>query len=339
MDSDPGSRERPNLLFVFADQWRKQAVGCLDEDPVQTPSVDRFAGEGLLFTNALSTCPVCVPARACILTGRYPTSNRVIHNGRRIPDDEVTIAEMLKAQGYDTGYIGKWHLDGRHHEDQFVPVERRHGFDFWYANNMVHHLYIREYYTGIDTHIKTYGWQPDHETEVAIEYIKEHREGPFALFLSWTPPHGGREHAPDLKTKLREGHIAPEEYERIYADVKTTGRGNFSETFWEDAQPSAERIPGYFGAITSLDENFGRLMAFLEAEGLADNTVVVLHSDHGEMLGSQGRIEKQIWYEESVGVPFIIRWPGRIEPGREAALFNQVDIVPSLLGLLQAPRA
>lgn len=324
----PATADRPpNLLFVFPDQWRRQALGVLGEDPVATPWLDRFAEESLLFTNALCTTPLCVPARAALLTGRYPLSNGVPHNGCRLPDDEVTIAEVLGAAGYATGYIGKWHLDGRHHGDQFVPVARRHGFDFWYANNMVHHHYLTEYYTGEATHVRAEGWTPDHETDVAINYIREHAARPFALFLAWTPPHPGRDR------QGRQGYLAPDQYEAPYRHLATTGRQNFAPTY-DGGQASAANLPGYFGAITSLDEQFGRLLACLDEEGLAERTIVVFHADHGEMLGSHGLMGKHIWYEEAVGVPFIIRWPGRIRPGRADALFNQVDIVPSLLGLM-----
>lgn len=354
----PGAR-RPNLLFVMADEWRRMALGCMGEDPVETPHFDRFAAGGRLFTNALSVCPVCVPARASILTGRYPVTNRVIHNGRRLPDDERSIGTILQQAGYATGYIGKWHLDGRHHQTQYVPPERRHGFDFWHAANMPHHLWIREYYAAQGPepgrHVLQHGWSPDHETDVAIDFITRHARQrhaaevqPFALFLSWTPPHPGRHHAPGpspahpIGEVLRNGFVAPPEYEARYAGLVTTGRPNYAPVTKRGnsshgTQDAAAILAGYFGAVTSLDDNFARLAACLEREGLVEDTIVVLHADHGEQLGSHGRTGKHIWYEESVGVPFVVGWPGQVAPGREEALFNQVDIVPTLLGLMDVP--
>lgn len=335
---------KPNLLFVLSDQWRKQSIGCLRDDPVHTPNTDRFADESCMFTNALCAYPRCAPARASILTGKYPVTNGVTHNSRTLSDNEATsIAKLLKQQGYATGYIGKWHLDGNDLETQFVPVERRQGFEYWYAYNISHNHYTREYYTDADTHILEYGWQPDHETEVAMEYMSRHRDRPFALFVSYAPPHPGSEQSTgDLKGKpIRKGYIAPEKYEAMYRNLSVLDRPNFRSELDYDtfitSTPHYEisrEIPGYFGSITSIDENFGRLLAYLKESGLSENTIVVLHSDHGEMLGSHGRKQKHIWYEEAIGVPFIIRWPGKIKRAKEEALFNQVDIVPSLLGLM-----
>jgi N-acetylglucosamine-6-sulfatase len=328
--------KKPNLLFVFADEWRRQALGCMNEDPAITPNLDRFAAEGTLFTNAVATCPLCVPARATIFTGRYPQSTGVVANRFALPESEESFAKPLNAAGYSTGYIGKWHLDGRNGgrydtpEGEFIPEERRHGFRFWYGANITHNHYLINHFTGKDTHVYEYGWQPDRQTDVAIDFIKRNKENPFALFVSWTPPHPATKHAPDLTKVSDKGqYFAPEEFEKLYEGVTTTGRPNFVAT-----ERAVGAIPGYYGSITSLDENFGRLMQTLEEEGLTEDTIVVFTADHGDMMGSHADMGKHIWYEESIGIPFLIRWPSQIKAGRDSAVFSQLDFMPTLLGLM-----
>jgi arylsulfatase A-like enzyme len=290
----------------------------------------------MLFTDAVSTCPLCVPARATIFTGRYPQSTTVIANRFALPDKEESFAKPLNAAGYQTGNIGKWHLDGRNGnrydtpEGEFIPEERRHGFQFWYGANITHNHYLINHYTGKDTHIYKYGWQPDHQTDVAIDFIKRHREEPFALFVSWTPPHPATKHNAELNKISDKGqYFAPEKYEKMYESVTSTGRPNYAAT-----ERVLGAIPGYYGSITSLDENFGRLMQTLEQEGLAEDTIVVFTADHGDMMGSHADLGKHIWYEESIGIPFLIRWPSKIKTGRESTVFSQLDFMPTLLGLM-----
>lgn len=322
---------QPNLLFVFGDQWRRQAMGFMNEDPVLTSCIDQFAQQSLVFTNAISSCPVCSPYRASLLTGRYPTSNGVNTNDVQLPAAEVTIAEVLKQAGYDTGYIGKWHLDGGP-RNGFTPPGRRQGFNFWYANECFHNHFELFYYRDTAEPITGHGWQPDHETNIVIDYIKTHRKDkPFALFLSWGAPHTLEGVTrPDPSGNLWH-YGAPERFEALYKGKPLPRRPNVPDNYAE------EDLPGYFGSITSLDENFGRLLACLDEQGLTENTIVVLTSDHGEMMGSHRRMTKAIWYEESIGIPFLIRYPGHVKAGRENLIFSDVDVMPSLLGLMGLP--
>jgi arylsulfatase A-like enzyme len=328
---EPVTPKRPNLLFVFGDQWRRQALGFMNEDPVFTPHLDRFAQRSMVFTNAISCSPICSPYRATLMTGRYPLSNKVIWNGIQLPEDEFTFAEALQEAGYETSYIGKWHLNGP--ASQLVPPgPLRQGFDFWYANQCFHQHFHLRYFTGEREEITGEGWQPEHETDVAIRRIKNRRrDRPFALFLSWAPPHtisGGNRYNPKGE---RYQYPAPNIYEEMYRGRKLLRRPNVKDNY------AAYALPGYFGCISSLDENFGRLMACLDQEGLREDTVVVFTSDHGEMLGSHGLMTKTYCLEESIGLPFLLSWPGRIRSKYEDLLFNSVDVMPSLLGLLGLP--
>ncbi len=321
-------KDKPNLIVVFADQWRRQAVGCYNADPVITPNMDAFAAEGMLFENAFSCNPVCTPNRAALLTGKHPFSVNMMYNWLRLPVEEDTIAKACGRAGYDTGYIGKWHLDDWDGNPKlgdawnaFTPAgERRAGFEYWYSHGCNHKHFTLKYLKTDDTFFEGEGWQVEHETDIAIDYIKNtdsvrDSEKPFCLFLAWSPPHTP--------------YKAPEEYEKLYRDKDLPVPPNTNKDMFLDA------APGYFGAVTGMDEHFGRLMQCLKDEGLEENTVVALTADHGECLGAHGKYIKDVWWEESVGIPFIVRYPKAVPAGkRENMLFNTPDMMPSLLGLM-----
>lgn len=365
--------KQPNLLFVFSDQHRKQAMGFMNADPVKTPNFDRFAEESMVFTNAISMHPVCSPYRGCTFSGRYPLSNGVTANGGVWFPGVTPIFEVLQQAGYHTGYIGKWHLDGLYKKSwvagdkryrkwcysekydqwywtrEWTPRQLRPYFDFWHGNHCFNEMFRLNYFEE-DPNDPVLGrrWQPDHETDVAIDYIRKRKkeDKPFALFLSWNPPHAGSKFVepenkitPDKTPFIWEGvktsehgFYAPEKFKALYSNLEDTDRPNYRGKAGK--KDVAQHLDGYFGAVTSLDENFGRLMKYLEDEGIADNTIVVYTSDHGTMMGSHGRMGKRLWYEESIGVPFMIRWPRTIKTAREDMPFSNVHIMPTLLGLM-----
>jgi len=272
-----------------------------------------------------------------LMTGRFPLSTGMTNNCQpgldmELSVDEICIGDVMKAHGYSTGYIGKWHLECPSLNRSKNPVDgatwswdgwtppgqRRHGFDFWYAYNTYDQHFTPHYWKDSPEKIEIKQWSVEHETNVAIDFIKNRKkDNPFALFLSWNPPH-----LP---------YIAPEKYKSLYADRDFPPRLNVKGDINE------ERFLGYFAAVTSCDDNFGRLLKSLDEQGIADNTIVVFTSDHGEMLQSHGRWSKNIWYEESIGIPFLIRWPHRISAGREEMLFASYDFMPTLLGLMELP--
>ena len=340
---------RPNLLFVFSDQQRRHALGFMQEDPVRTPHLDRFAAESAVCLNAVACCPICTPNRGIMMTGRYPTRTGVYANNHGLQPDTPTIGHFLQAAGYWTGYVGKWHI---YEGGVFVPRSHRSGFDFWHATNCNHETFTRIYWEeDPQPVVNEAGWQPPHETSVAMEKIRQRpMDRPFACFLSWTPPHNT--HGPgfvrhsdvelpaDYAAEMRAAgypmemqYHAPVAYAERFVHQTLPRRANVPGDYAHEA------LPGYFGACESLDDEFGRLMAVLDEEGLSDNTIVVYTSDHGEMLGSHGRMQKSIWFEESVGVPVLVRWPGRIRPERHSFVFSSLDWVRTLLGLVDAPPA
>ncbi|KKK65386.1 hypothetical protein LCGC14_2974650, partial [marine sediment metagenome] len=313
----------------------------MKQDPVITPNIDRFAANALSLDNAVSGCPLCSPYRASLLTGRYPQSNGVITNcssfnpGIELAEDQTCISDVLKGAGYSCGYIGKWHLDdptkpGGEKWDIFTPPgPKRHGFDFWYAYGC-HSSHFRPwYYRDRPEKIRVEQWGPEHETDTAIDFIKKRDPGkPFALFMSWNPPHPP--------------YICPGKYRKMYQGKDLPRRKNFRNDPFRNRRwakysrvkdPADAQAP-YFGAVSSLDDQFQRLLNALAEQGLDKNTIVVLSSDHGEKLGSHGMMSKVSWHEESVGIPFIIRYPGVVKTGRDDLLFNTVDVMPSLLSLM-----
>ncbi len=310
----PHIERRPNLLFVFADQMRARACGFMENEQVRTPNMNRMAREGVVFENAVSTCPVCTPYRASLLTGRYPLACRTAMNDVRLPVDELCIAEILRDEGYRTGYIGKWHLDGPFRGGFTPPGPRRQGFEFWAANDCTHAYMETFYYRDDPEPIYLDEYSSDGFTGIAIDFIAEHAADPFCLFLSWAPPHNPY-------------HDMPAEYD-IY-DPATLELPDNTEEFARDD------IAGYYGHITALDRNLGRLLNSLEESGIADDTIVVFTSDHGDMLGAHGLQRKQKPWDESIMVPWVMRWPGELPRGlRTDTLLNSPDVMPTLLSLM-----
>jgi len=343
------SNERPNLIYIFADQWRKQAVGFMKEDPVITPNMDKFAKESLVFDNAISCFPLCSPHRASLLTGKYPLSTGFFTNCKigcevRLKEEEICIGDVLKASDYDTAYIGKWHLDlpeknlwdnpisGASNWDAYTePGPKRHGFDHWYSYGTFDEHLTPHYWKDSPEMIKVDQWSVEHETDMALDYLRSHgKDKPFTLFLSWNPPHSPYDQVPEKYRKLYEGREIPLR-ENFSLERTVFGVG---DVFNGDLEKAKENTLNYYAAVSGLDENFGRILEELKKLQLEDNTIVVLSSDHGDMMVSHGLTSKNIWYEESIGVPFIIRWPNKIKEGRTDLLFASPDIMPTLLGAM-----
>jgi arylsulfatase A-like enzyme len=319
--------DRPNLLFVFADQMRGMDMGCAGNPQVRTPAMDRLAGEGTRFSRAYANCPVCTPSRASLLTGQYPLTCRVIANDLPLPEDVLTIGQRAQQSGYRTGYVGKWHLDGVPRSRFTPPGPRRHGFDYWRVWNCHHQYFQGKVYADTDQIIELPGYEPVAQTDLALEFIAADDPRPFCLFLSFGPPHDPYEQV-------------PEEYRALYDPQNIELRANARPIPPGPHDLSGQRDPratlaNYYAAITALDDQLGRLLDALGRSGRADNTIVVYTSDHGDMLWSQGMMKKQQPWEESILIPFLIRWPGHIPASRECdALLSVVDMAPSLLALM-----
>lgn len=312
--------KRPNILFILPDQLRAQALGCMGNPDVKTPHIDRLAAEGLLFKQTFANTPVCCPARANLLTGKYAHKNGMVANDLRLRETESTLAETLKQAGYRTGFIGKWHLDGGKREPGFVPPgERRQGGDFWAAHECSHRHFDNHYFRDEATPIKLGKYEAEGWTDIAVEFLRAQasQAQPFFLMLQMGPPH--------------DPYKAPPQYEALYDARKLTMRPNWVEG---TRLGSRQDIASYYAQITAVDEQVGRLVQTLKDLKLEEDTIIVFTSDHGDMLGSQGKRLKRKPWEESIRVPGIVRYPRRVPAGQQTdAMLTHVDFAPTLLSL------
>ncbi len=323
-------RRKPNLLFVFADQMRGMDMGCAGNSEVHTPNIDRLARQGLRFAHAYANTPVCGPSRATLLTGRQPTANGVIANDLPLRSELPSIGKILRDCGYRTGWIGKWHLDAAGRK-WTPPGPDRHGFDYWAVWSTAHRYFKQEKYcTDTPEPVVMEGYDPNIQADLAIDFIRSNPDDPFCLFVSWGPPHDPYDQVPD-------------EYKGRYAPEQLTLRPNVrtdSEYLQKHAVHLDPRgtLAHYYAAITALDDQLGRLLSELEQAGIAGDTIVVFTSDHGDMLFSQGTLYKQKPFEESVQIPFLIRYPAELAAGEvREQLFSVCDMAPTLLSLMGCP--
>ena len=180
--------KRPNLLFVVADSWRGQALPSAGDPNLVAPHLAQLAREGVYCSRAYTSYPVCCPSRSAILTGKFPHAAGITRNHSLLPLGQETMSAVLKRAGYRTGYIGKWHLDGGENPG-FVPPERRRGFDYWAAYNVAHQHYDSVYFGDQPVPIRTSGFEPDHQTGLAIDFLRQSSRQPFYLYLSFVAPH------------------------------------------------------------------------------------------------------------------------------------------------------
>jgi arylsulfatase A-like enzyme len=311
---------RPNLVFIFADQWRAQATGYAGNKDVKTPNLDRLASQSINFSNAVSGCPVCSPYRASLMTGQYWLTHGIFYNDKPLDPEAVTIGKVYRRAGYKTGYIGKWHIDG-HGRDAFIPKERRQGFDFWKVCECTHD-YNHSLYYG-DTSEKRYwpGYDAIAQTREAQRYIRDYaNKSPFVLFMSWGPPHAPYQ-------------TAPKKYRAMFPDpARIWIRSNVPEQLQEKAR---QDLAGYYAHIAALDDCIGDVLDTLKECRIEKNTIFVFTADHGDMLYSQGQTKKQKPWEESVRIPFLLRYPAVLgNAGKTIDMpINTPDIMPMLLGL------
>jgi arylsulfatase A-like enzyme len=256
------------------------------------------------------------------MTGRRPLSHGVFLNDVQLPDDEVTIAEILAARGYRTAYVGKWHLDG-HGRSSYIPAERRQGFEYFKALECTHNYNRSFFYAGDDpTKRQWVGYDACAQTEDAIGFMRRHgrAERPFLLVLSWGPPHNPYE-------------TAPERFRAMYQPDEIQLRANVPS---ERAEVARRELAGYYAHCTALDDCVGELWRALAELEIERDTILVFTSDHGDMLHSQGEVRKQRPWDESIRVPLLVRYPRLFgQTGRRLdAPINSEDIMPTLLGLI-----
>ncbi|HUS05482.1 MAG TPA: sulfatase [Bryobacteraceae bacterium] len=330
----------PNVLFVFPDQIRAQEVGYNGGKNVPTPHIDRLASQGVIFTNALSSCPLCTPYRAMLQTGRWPTLSGGMLNFVNLPATGQSMADIFSRAGYDTGFIGKWHLSAGRlagtlkrgapppplAESEFVPPgPARHGYQYWAAYNFHSNFTKAFYYRDTPERLTMPHYETDSETDMAIDFMRTRAAAgkPFFLTVAPHPPH------PPWRAEQTPAGCLERVAKDLYWRPNVKGR----------VEPPGRDPRYYFAMLANTDDNLGRLTKFLDDSGLADNTIVVFTSDHGEMLGSHGRYNKMVPYAEAVDVPLIVRWPRHIPGGQNRdTLYTPMDHLPTLASLCRLPK-
>ena len=318
--------KKPNIVFILADQLRASSLPMYGETQIDTPNLDSLADNGVKFTNAISSCPVCTPYRSMLLTGCHPQTTGHIINFMRTRHDEISIGDAFSNAGYKTGWVGKWHLHtGSFPEIEgkdYVPEGRdRLGFEYWRGYNF-HSQYF-------DGWVNTDNWQCEqwdgYETDAlnryAFEFIDSTNDNPFCLFVSPHQPHA-----------TTFGKYAPKKYyENIPEDLKLPL--NVSK---EVKDSSIKTYRDYLAMTLALDDMVGQMMDYLDKKGLMDDTILIFTSDHGTQMGAHGWSpwQKRDPYEESLRVPLIVSWPGRLDGGKTSdALMASVDFFPTLCSL------
>ncbi|MBD0724737.1 sulfatase [Flavobacterium sp. L1I52] len=312
----------PNVLIIVTDELRAQATSYAGDENIKTPNLDRLASMSVNFKNAVSGMPVCTPFRGSLMTGQRPITNGMFMNDVQLDTTAVTMGNIYAKAGYDTGYIGKWHMDG-HGRTKFIPPgSRRQGFQFWQANECTHNYNRSVYYDNNDPTPRTWGdYDTFAQTDAAIAYMDSKKNGvnPFLLVLAWGTPHSPY-------------NTAPEKYKKMFNPNDIKLRPNVPKGKEEAAK---EELAGYYAHIAALDEMMGKLLDNLKASNQLDNTIIVFTSDHGNMSGSHRQSYKQQPYAESVKVPMLFYVPKGfgIKAGDRSAMLNSEDILPTLLGL------
>ncbi len=317
---------KQNVLFYFTDQQRWDTCGCYGQKLPVSPRLDAFAGDGVLFEQAITCQPVCGPARAALQTGRWPAQIGCPVNGRELPRDIPTLAKAFGEAGYLTGYCGKWHLASTDGAADFqrlpVPPERRGGYsDFWIASDILEftsHGYGGKMFRGDGTPYFFEGYRADAVADAALTFLTgpRDRSRPFFLFVSQLEPHHQNDHGrfegPEGSKERFAGYEVPGDLQGTAGDW----RENFSD---------------YLGACNRCDWNFGRLLDALAQTGELDNTLVVYTSDHGCHFRTRNGEYKRACHEGSVHIPMVLRGPGFRGGKRVTAPVSLIDLPITLL--------
>ena len=352
--------KKPNILMIYADQMRYDCMGCSGNPDVKTPHLDRLAQEGTMFDEAFTSYPLCTPFRASLLTGKYAHQAGLYSNHFPINTDQTSLAHCLNDAGYRSGYIGKWHLYGGPKPGFVPPGPDRMGFDHFVGYNRGHQYMDAVFYRDTDQPYHCKRYEPDFQTDHTIEFMQgvtnSEDEDPFFAYVCFGPPHFPMEmpenwrtmydpnnitlpkNTPDPDMQKRRTRARQEaEFdnddrfgERSKVD-KVEGQDPEIESEWQLRKFVAE----YYGMISNVDYNVGRLLNWLDTQSLTDNTIVIFFSDHGDMLGQHGSycgIKRQA-YRSAAHVPLFLRMPGQITAGHhvDSLVDVAVDTMPTLL--------
>lgn len=350
---------RPNILMIYADQMRADCMGCSGNTDIKTPNLDRLANEGVMFEEAFTSYPLCTPFRASLLTGKYAHQAGVYSNHFPIPTNQPSLAPLLKEMGYQPGYIGKWHLFGGPKPGFVPPGANRMGFDHFVGYNRGHQYMDAVFYRDTDQPYHCKRYEPDFQTEHVIDFmdqVNNDGEDPFLAYVCFGPPHFPMDMPENWKQMYDPNAIKlpprtpnstlqrkcfAERLEKEFNGNRDFGELSKADKFpgWdmeaEEEWQIRKFIAEYYGMISNVDFNVGKLLNWLDATGIAENTIVVFFSDHGDMLGQHGSycgIKRQA-FRSSAQVPLLVRYPQHFPAGRRVTSLVDVaiDTMPTLL--------
>ena len=333
------SAQRPNIVFIYADDWRWDCLGVVQTEQgakarlpwLETPNLDKLAADGIRFRESFVVNSLCSPGRACVLTSRYSHLNGIIGNSAPLPVSTDNFAKHLQQAGYSTAYCGKYHMDSQ---------RERPGFDY-VASFIGQGKYVDcpILFNGMQTPTK--GWIDDVSTDYATKFLDEQpKSKPFFLWLGFKSPHGPRG-----------GENLPERARALYVDKESRPVPNLDipAIFNRDEQQAPNDRPrrknqqleghrAYMRHITAIDDCVGRVLAALEKNGQSGNTVIIVASDNGYYLGEHQLGDKRSAYDESLRVPLLIHTPGDTEKrgALSDAMVLNIDYAPTILDLAGA---
>ena len=328
---------RPNVLVILTDDMRWDSMSCAGHPFFKTPNLDRMATEGARFANMFVTTSLCSPSRASLLSGRFARSHGVLNNFTEYPNDLPSYPRRLKEAGYETAYIGKYHMG----ETNDAP---RPGFDHWFSHRGQGNYFDNEFNSdGVTQRMP--GYYTTIITEHTLDWLKQPHPKPFLLILGHKAPHGGPivpeprfEHALDA---------IPIPKPMNYDDYTGPGKPAWlQESFptWHGAggplyglKEYDKFVHAYLATLLSVDESTGRIYEALRQSGQLDHTLIVFTSDNGFVLGEHGRVDKRTMYDESLRVPLLVRYPPLVKPGTVVSrMVLSLDLAPSILDICGA---
>lgn len=363
------SPDRPNILWIGVDQLRYDTPGCNGNTVCRTPMIDRLAREGVNFTNAYTTCPLCTPARASMLTGRFAfkhgmgTNCDLYHSlARELPDPQMLLHHRLRNIGYRCGFVGKWHIGTR----QGATDHGFEGMGLPGYGDIINDAGFREYLGKAGL---SYGpaknpifGNPNRKTLLAghwdgpvqstpAYYVAEYAidllnrmaadKKPFFIDCQFWGPHSPHLPAGEFIGRHDRNAILPWINFQDDLQGKPVSIRRFRESFYralpQDWSGWREIVGLYYDYTSMIDAQIGRILDRLDSLGLAGKTIVIFESDHGDMIGGHGLFDKGFMYEDNFRIPLIVRWPARSGPRTCNALVYNMDIFPTLLDVLGCP--
>jgi arylsulfatase A-like enzyme len=316
--------KKPNIIVFFTDQQRWDTTGIHGNPLDLTPNFDRMAQRGTHIYNSFTCQPVCGPARSCLQTGMYATQTGCYRNGIPLPPDSKTLAHYFRDGGYQTAYIGKWHLAEGHGGP--VPEAGRGGYEYWRASNLLEFTsdaYDTVVFDNEEQPVKLPGYRVDALTDAAIDYVDDHQDNPFFMFISFIEPH---------HQNHRDDYPAPDGYEERYRsnpwippDLAALGGSTH------------QHLPGYYGMVKRLDEALGRLLDSLRSLNMLDDTIILFTSDHGNHFKTRNNEYKRAPHDSAIRVPTAFHGRGFTGGGRITEPVSLIDLPPTLLDAAGLP--